>query len=515
MVLSAALLGSLLVAGGSASAAGCGTAGAGGDWPSYGRDLSNSRHQALESTIGPGNVASLQSAWSVSAVTIENMRSTPVLADGCLFVTSFGPGVGLGPSLTGSVIAIDAGTGQEVWRARLVVPPALLPGMFAPAVADGVVYVAVSSLVSPYVIALDEATGAELWTAYLYEGVFDPEVVTGIQASMVVFDGMLFVPFTGADAIGLSHPSFYILDAKDGKILKKTVVIPQEYWWANQAGGAMWGTAVVDMRNKYLYVGTANPYNKRQEHAHTDSILKIDVDRERYTSFGEIVGNYKGENDYDEAAYNSMECKYLAELVLVGFSTFCGQKDIDFGASPNLFTTSDGRLLVGDLQKSCTYHAVDAATMRRVWAATGLGQGGASGCASTSAVDETTVYVTVNGGLMYAFDKDTGAQRWRTEFNDVGARYQPVSVANGVVYTLGNNAHLLAFDAATGSVLFDSQLTSPSGAKCEATAGAGVTVARNTIFATCDTSAIEGVPALLTEGLFTGPQPGAVFAYRL
>jgi hypothetical protein len=42
-------------------------------------------------------------------------------------------------------------------------------------------------------------------------------------------------------------------------------------------------------------------------------------------------------------------------------------RDLEFGASPNLFRRPDGRLLVGEMQKSRVYWAVDAITMKRAW----------------------------------------------------------------------------------------------------------------------------------------------------
>ena len=47
----------------------------------------------------------------------------------------------------------------------------------------------------------------------------------------------------------------------------------------------------------------------------------------------------------------------------------CGQLDLDFGASANLFRASDGTELVGDLQKSGVYHVADAAIMKPAWTA--------------------------------------------------------------------------------------------------------------------------------------------------
>jgi outer membrane protein assembly factor BamB len=460
-------------------------------------------------------VGGLKPAWSLTADLPENFRSSPVVADGCLFATSFGPGPGLGTNLTGSVYAVNADTGELVWHTRVVDGPAAVPGLFAPAIANGAVYVAVSQTPVPYVVALDEATGATLWTTYLYESVADGEWDNGINASMVVFDGMLFVPFYGADLFDFSHPSYYILDAADGKILKKTVVIPQEYWLELYSGGGIWGTAAVDTRTKLLYVGTANPYNKRAEHPHTNAILKIDMDRSHYyTTFGQIVGSYKGEVDYDPDLYNSTQCQTAGEVIPVGYSSLCGQKDSDFGASPNLFTNSAGRTIVGGLQRTPEgiYHALDADTMQPLWTVKGRG-----GSAATTAYDDSSIYVNTNGSHIYALDKDTGALRWDTDHGESGAHYQPLTVANGVVYTVNSEGSLLALDASTGAQLLKTKLATPA-ATCQGTAGAGVIVARNTVYATCDTTAgadaLAGLP-IPTTGLVTGPQPGAVFAYRL
>lgn len=488
-----ALAASLTVLGGGAkAAASCASAGhPGGDWASYGQNVTNARNQTSESLIDAGNVGGVTAAWAATATGMGGagaFYSTPVISGGCVFLTAAG----------GFIVALNADTGEVVWSRQ-----ELGSLNFAPAVVDGVVYANLSLPGIPYVVALDEATGDVIWRSFLYEQVLDGEATPlGIEASAVVTDGMVFVPLTGHDLFDFSHPSYFILEATTGRRMKKTTVIPKDDWTALYSGGGIWTTAAVDERNKYLYVGTANPYNKRAEHDFTDSIMKIDIDRSRLTTFGTIVGNYKGENDYDPELYHSPQCTYLSELIVVGYSPVCGQKDIDFGASPNVYTTRDGRTIVGDLQKNCTYHAVDTATMQPVWLAQHLGQGGVSGCASTSAYDDTNVYVNVNGGKMFAFDKETGAQAWRTEYGDPGSKYQPVTVANGVVYTLGNNGHLYGFDAADGSVVLDTLMAGPSGVTCGSTSGAGVAIARNTIYAACDSGSGR-------------TDTGAVFAFTL
>jgi outer membrane protein assembly factor BamB len=61
---------------------------------------------------------------------------------------------------------------------------------------------------------------------------------------------------------------------------------------------------------------------------------------------------------------------------------------------------------------------------------------------------------------MFALDKDTGATLWKTSYKDPGSNYHPATVANGVVFTIGNNGSLYAFDSQTGKILFNKQLES-------------------------------------------------------
>lgn len=497
-VLAAAIAASMISVAAPASAvAGCADT-SGGDWTSYGQSLTNTRDQVAETAIGTDNVSTLETKWSIETLPWESTRSSPVFADGCVYYTSYGPGIGIGTSATATITAANAETGEVLWQVTYPALPTLLPGAYSPAVADGMVFVAVGEPAVPFVVALDQETGEEIWATYLYNSAADADLVTGITSSMVPFNGMLFVPFTGADAVGLSHPSFYILDMETGMMLKKTLVIEQEYWLQNFAGGGIWATPAVDLETQHLYVGTANPYNKRQEHPRTNAILKIDVNPKRFT-FGEIVSSYKGDLDYNEELYNTPECRYLAELVLVGFSFFCGQQDVDFGSSPNLFTDSEGRTIIGNFQKSGTYHAVDTETMEPVWHARELAEPAAGGNAASSAWDETGIYLATDNGRFTKLDLDTGAILWDVNTGDLGGKYQPVTLANGIAYTLENTGELIGLDQATGTEVLRMRPTSATDS-CESSAGSGVIVAGGMLYATCD-SAASGGGAIFAIGL--------------
>ena len=467
---------SLLVAVAGSAAASCAPADhAGGEWRSYGQDLTNARNQSSETEIGPDTVASLSTTYAFSVSRNAGagaINSTPVVADGCLFV---------GTSL-GSVFAANADTGETVWSTRLTRVEGLPAGanIMSPSVVDGRVHV-IGNLGKPFAAALDQATGKVLWQTDMIEkdaGLFD-------AASSVVANGLVFLATTWGDVIDpTSRPPFYILDATNGAVLKKTYVIPMEDGLQGYSGGGIWSTAAVDTTTNYLYAGTANPYSRRLEHKYTNALIKVDFDRTRST-FGEIVASYRGDSDANPALVNTPQCQLLGDIPLAGYGFFCGQQDIDFGASPQLFTDSTGRKLIGDLQKSGVYHVADAETMAPVWKARLAPFYRVGGHSATAAFDDHAIYVNTDEGKLDALDKDTGARLWTASYKDPGGKYQPVSVANGVVYVSHKNGSLHAFDAQTGQELFT---TAPEidGATCSGTSAAGIAIARNTVYFGCD-----------------------------
>jgi outer membrane protein assembly factor BamB len=375
-------------------------------------------------------------------------------------------------------------------------------GIFAPAYNEGVVYALVQRPTIFSVVALDASTGEEIWNTVIYQDFVENAELHALanNSSIVFYDGLLFLGTAGTDSFNFSHPSFFILEAESGEVIKKTTVIPREKWLDGYAGGGIWATAVVDRHTGYLYVGTANPYNKRKEYKYTNAIIKVDLNRAS-KRFGEIVDGYRGDKDYDPKLYNTPQCKYLGETQPVWYSGFCGQKDIDFGASPSLYKDSNGDSIVAELQKSCTMHAVRTDSMERLWKHKKLAVGGLSGCAGGSAYDDRALYIGVNEGVMYALDKDTGETLWKSKYRDAGSNYHPVSVAGGLVFTIGNNGNLYALDNKTGRVVFKEQLQA-DGITCSATQSAGVSIVGDTVLVACDSA--EGESAT-----------SAVFAYRL
>jgi polyvinyl alcohol dehydrogenase (cytochrome) len=155
---------------------------------------------------------------------------------------------------------------------------------------------------------------------------------------------------------------------------------------------------------------------------------------------------------------------------------------MDFGSSPNLFRRN-GRLAVGEMQKSGVYHVVDAATMAPIWR-TVVGAPFTFANGASSATDGTRVYLDALPGVLSALDTLTGRVLWAASTADA-VHFEAITVADGVIYTVDTGGFLDAFDAGTGVQLLKRPLVLDNGADPRAVANytsASVSVARHTLY---------------------------------
>ncbi|MDX6217671.1 MAG: hypothetical protein QOG99_3255 [Frankiales bacterium] len=484
-------------------------AAAGGDWPAYGHDALNSRTQDAEHLLSPANVGQLAASWVFDTAATTNgadqsvFNGTPTEADGCLFAASTG----------GFVYALNASDGKVVWQRQFTVPTAGLGGVFVggPVVDHGRVIVYVDRDSGPYLAALDEHTGEVLWTSapvYSYPGGYT-------NATPQVFGGLVFAGFSPPEGDPKGVGGFALLDATSGALLKVTSTIPAEDAKQGYAGGGIWSTPAYDAATRYAYVGAGNPYSRNLEHKNVNAILKIDLDRDRST-FGDIVGSYKGNVDQYSQALETLSqtpaCEAGSDQTLPLDDPACGQLDLDFGAAPNLFRDANGRLLVGDLQKSGVYHVADAATMTPAWTQI-VGLSCQACNAASTAVDANGVFLEgTPGGVMWSLSHD-GARQWADPVGD-GAHYQAISTANGVVFTVDNAGALAAWDAASGVPLLRRPLSLDTMNGDVAATSAGIAIAGHTIFVSASAGPAGGASAL---GIAPpdGTATGVIVAYRL
>jgi polyvinyl alcohol dehydrogenase (cytochrome) len=487
---------------------------AGGEWRSYGHDFANTRTQPAEKTIGPVQAALLAPAWTFSASKAGgngDFTGTPTIADGCLYMGSN----------AGWVFAANADTGAKVWATHFAEG-----GINSSVTArDGALYVAVSRVGSPYVAALDQRTGRVLWTTTL-----DRQPGSDVYGSPVVFDGVLVEGVSGGSAELGNETDRYAFQgsisfvetgrgphstSRPGAVLRKTwtVQAPTAKPKNDFAGGGVWSTPAVDEAAKAAYVGAGNPFRPQAEHPHNDAVLKLDLDR-RSPRFGTVIASYKGTIDEYVPQFSSLPCydipgnppPYYPQGV-----GQCGDLDMDFGAAPNLFVLPDGRRVVGAGQKSGVYHVMDAHTMKPVWKQIVGPPSAVGGIVGSTAVAGSRVFgpITV-GGYLWSLDQVAGGPKWFAPIADGVHWGNPVSTANGIVYTVDFRGFLDAYDAATGvSLLHRSLLV--GGPTAPTLSWGGVSIARGTVYAAVGMTGLPDgqVVALrpLAGGGGAGPMP--------
>ncbi len=480
-----AVVAAVLYATPAASAAtACTTSTAGGDWPVYGHDVANSRTQPDEHGLGPSAAANLTPAWSFSTGSTGDgtqLTTTPVVSAGCVFIGSFG----------GYVYALDAGTGHVVWQRKLDAPNPGSGGVIVGAAAvyrDEVIFL-VNEFTAPYAIALDRSTGAVVWQSAPFAPPLSSSAAQAgsyTNASPIIANGFVVAGYSPPEGDPTASGGFSLIDAATGRVVATTPTISPADQAAGYSGGGLWSTPAFDPSTQYLYWGAGNPSSKDKADPNTDAILKIDLDPAR-ASFAQIVASYQGNVDQYSSTLQALSqtpaCQVSADPAVPDplDDPVCGQLDLDFGAAANLFRTSSGTELVGDLQKSGVYHVADAATMKPAWTALVGASCQVCNAASTAVYGGSVYGVGTPAGVAFSLAGDTGRSDWLSPVGD-GIHYESVSAADGVVWTVDSQANLDGFDAATGQVLVRRPLSVDAGAPIVNNTSSGVAIAEHELF---------------------------------
>lgn len=508
----------------------------GGEWPMMGGDLKATRTQTLEKTLDRSNVPFLAPAWTFDANAAagephNEITGYPIVADGCVFV-----GSSTGLNRSGWVFALNAYGGDLAWKASVE------GGVYSTlAVSGGRVFAFVSVIGSPRVVAFDARTGERLWTR-----IVDVQSGSDAVSSPIVYDGMVWVGVSGTAAEGSEDERFdfrgksVILDVVDGSVLAEEWSIPDVDFDNGQgdAGGAIWSTVSIDPETSYGYVGTGNPFNYLHESARTNAVVKIDFAKARDAAgapvastvvtnptLGRIVGYYKGEVEQYAGPLEDVNgvCDEESEEnpALFGAGFECVHLDLDFGAQPNAFRDRQGRKLIGAGQKSGVYHVFDpdscvatdsvgACQMQSVWKTTMGVPSPVGGIVGTPAFDGTSLYVPHSiAGYIASLDRDSGVPRWVSPVADAVHWGNPITAANGVIYTPDLKGFLDAYDAGTGAPLLHRPIGLGANVGLDPTfTWGGATVAKNTVYVSV------GVGLTSAGAMFPSMPNGFVVAFR-
>jgi polyvinyl alcohol dehydrogenase (cytochrome) len=429
------------------------------DWRSSGQNEHNTRYAAAEHTINSANAGTLRPKWLLT--TDGDVSATATVVNGVVYFPDWG----------GKLWAVDARTGRMRWSRAISdytgAPRSVSrtsPAYWHGELVIGTGNIMVSDLGGAFEVGIDARTGAMLWRTRT-----DPSSAAVMTGSATIDHGIVYTGVSSktehTHVLPIFRGSVEALDARTGRILWKTYMVPKEF-----NGGAVWSSQpVVDHKTGLLYVTTGNSYsvgkgycvNPGETHcrrlpsdAYIDSIVALNL------RTGKVLW-----------AHHTL----TADTWTMSHPN--ASPDFDFGAGPNLYTTvirGKRTDMLGAGQKSGMYYALDPATGREIWA-TQAGPGGVLGgiewgtstdgkriyAALTNGSHKAYTYTSFNGqravtrgGLWTALDAATGRILWQTA-DPEGSQYITdgfVSSANGVVYAGSSGGNFYAMDAATGRI---------------------------------------------------------------
>lgn len=444
------------------------------DWTSSGQSIVNWRSQPLETAINTGNVAGLVPAFTVT--TDGDVSATPNVHGGVAYF----------PDWAGSLWAVDAVTGANLWKVKLsnytgisgtvsrTTPTSATKGILLVPTQNGA-----------YLLAINERDGSLVWKTQL-----DKHPLAIISSSPSVFKGVAYLGVASLEegaAIDPNYPcctfrgSAVAVNVATGAILWKTYTIPDNFGVrGGYSGNSVWGSEpVVDPARNSVYVGTGNNYTAPacvldkscpNDPANlTDAVLALDMS----------TGQIKWADPFMGLASDAWN-------VACFFPPFtnCPKNsgpDYDFGQGPmKLSATINGKQvdILGIGQKSGDFWAINPNNGQILWRTNGGPGSSLGGMEWGSATDGTRIYYAISnlygipyklldgsityGGLWGAIDPATGKILWQTADPNGGIDPAAVSVANGVVYTgsMGtpsgavSQPTFFALDAATGKILW-------------------------------------------------------------
>jgi PQQ-dependent dehydrogenase (methanol/ethanol family) len=247
------------------------------NWRLYGRTYDNQRFSPLTG-ITRENVKTLSLVTMIHTGIVNSFEATPIVVDGIMYVAA----------PFNHVQAYDAASGALKWTYNPVLgytDNCCGPQTRGVAVAYGKVFVA---QLDGHVVALDARTGEVVWKSVLADTIPAPTHYYAFTMAPQVYDGMVIVGNSGAE-----YPTrgfVEALDAGTGKLVWRfsTTAAPNQPGgdtWSEDSwkygGGSVWNTPAIDPRNGLILFATGNPNpdywgeNRKGDNAYTDSLVAI------------------------------------------------------------------------------------------------------------------------------------------------------------------------------------------------------------------------------------------------
>lgn len=234
-------------------------------WRSHGGNQ-NLRYSAT-ALLSPENVDKLELAWIYhSGDGLANIQCNPVFADGKIFM----------PTAGNNVVALDPGTGREIWRYKPEGRPAHRGLTWLPRDGNHPARLLFSS--GTYLYCLKADTG-ELYGRFGYGGW--TEAVWSAVAPAVWEDLVIVAGFTS---------NVYAYHIETGKLVWQFNTIPggekgppDENWGYQRLGANCWGGTALDASRGIFYISTGSPkpnfygFNHTGKNLYANCIVALDA----------------------------------------------------------------------------------------------------------------------------------------------------------------------------------------------------------------------------------------------
>jgi alcohol dehydrogenase (cytochrome c) len=450
--------------------------------------------------INRDNVSKLRPAWIFQTDIIESLETSPIVVNGTMYVTtSFD-----------HVFAINARTGEQIWAYRHKMGPVTTyccgPNNRGVAVYGDTVYLAT---LDAKLVALDAKTGAVKWT----KEIADPEKGYSETMAPTAVKGLILIGTNGGE-YGI-RGFVKAFDAKSGDLKWTFNTIPEDskgVWAISDAtgrdmhrdiaaekasyqkdgdpyktlGGGVWQNPSVDLETNRIYFVAGNPSPdldgaiRPGDNLYTDSLVSVDLDTGKFICYFQYIAHDVWDLDAVSptiiAQVADKDGKMIKGILHAGKTGHVYVNDakdcslIRFSEAmvpqENMWTlpTKDGARMLPGANGGVEWSPMALVPRMHAAYAINLHQPMTYQVESAKYPDGKlwlggafkVIPSEEQWGNVTAVDYNTGKIRWqvKTEQPMIGGI---LATAGGLVFTGEGNGHFKAYDAETGSTLWDYQ----------------------------------------------------------